>query len=500
MLNNKKQKNTMWFAPIIVVIFVIALIGFGFFLSRSPKMVFNTAINKMSQSLIGAALESMDNREGSISLETKFSSDDKDMNDALKIMNNMYFGIDYKLDQKNKKYLMKINTKYDGEELLNADVYLEDTNVYILLVDLYNQYLSTELQDVEVLWETNKSIKDYKAIVKGISKAITTSLKSEYFTKETVELTIDDNIEKATKNTLLINNNNIIQIEVDVLTSLKNNNSFINSLSNITEIDKEDILANIDELINSLSGEEFTYDEEITISIYTKGLINEFVRMDLKTSADEEKTTIELIKENNEVYNINLISQDFNANFTVKMFEDSDGKQNIEFSMNEPTTNSTLTYIIKYATNNNIKFDNIDVSNNVALEELTEQALTEIGNKLMESKGIQKLVEDVQNHPIFSIITSAQNSAEKRTIENYGLQIQSAYYMYMFENSTSNLDQVRKDPLGNLSEYLDDTYNDVVCEKVQIIEDDIILTGCTVDGGSNKYNYSTANNDGAVLQ
>ncbi len=391
-IGNKEHKNPMKFIPIIIFIFLVILLAFTFYVSRSPKMIFNNLINKTYKELNSSIVTDVKNMKGNISLQTNILSSDDVSSEIFEILNNIYLGADYEIDYENKTTLVKLNTKYDNERLLDADVYLKNNKGYILLKDVYSKYLSTDVDDFDNMFEQVEVTEDHKVVLSEVKKAIIKSLKSDYFTKEKVDIKLNNETVAVTKNSLVLKEEVAEKIEKDVLISLKNNDKFITSLSTVTETTKDEILTSIEDELESLNSDADSSDTEITMSIYTKGLMNDLVKMDLVVASEGEKTTIEFTEETDNNYSIVLNGAGSTVNGSIKLLENTDETTKVEVSLTDSTSGTTIGLTIGMSIKYNAELTNVDISNSVDANTLTEEAADEIMTKLLENKGIQNLM------------------------------------------------------------------------------------------------------------
>lgn len=389
----KKHKRNMWMVPMILIIFLVIILGFVFYISRSSKMIFNNLINKTYKQINSSMIIDVKNIKGSMSLQTEISTTDESLNEIFEILNNIYLAADYEIDYENEEAFIKLNTKYNNEKLVDADVFLEDSKGYVLLKDVYSKYLSTDVDGFDEIFEEVEITDEHKIIVSEAKKALTKSLKSEYFTKEKVSIKINNENVSVVKNSLILNAEVVEKIKKDFLTYLKDNDKFIASLSDVTETDKDEILTSIEDELKTFDSEAtYSNNTEVTMSIYTSGLMNNIVKMDLVVTSEGEKTTIEFTEESENNYSIVLNSAGSTINGSIKLLENNDETTKVEVSLTEPTSGTTIGLTIGMSVKYNTKLTNVDISNSVDVSTLTEEEANEIITKLLENKGIQNLM------------------------------------------------------------------------------------------------------------
>lgn len=386
----KKSKFGIVVLVGIIIVVLVGLLGFVFYLTKSPKMIFNGFINKMYKSAQNVMVD-LDTVGGSFAIQTNISTNDES-NEILNIINDIFVEFDYELDYNNKTAFTKISTKYDDEKLIDLDVYLKDSTGYVLLKDIYSKYISVALEeDIDSIFESVKYLDDQKIVLSELKTAITKSLKSEYFATDKEKITINNQKVNTTKNSLELDN--IDDIATDFLTYLKNSNKFINSASKILNISEAEVQSNLEESLSSLKEDqlEATYDDT-ELSIYTKGLMNEVVMIELSMEVDDKEEYLRFTVEDVNNINIEISSSEINLNGHIKMTKEEE-KDIIELTLEHSQSDMKLGLIFSYSVDYNQKLNNVDVNNSVDVNSLTEDEYNEISTKLMEIPGVQKLFE-----------------------------------------------------------------------------------------------------------
>lgn len=390
----RKSRKGIVLLVIAIVVALVGLLGFVFYLMKSPKMIFNNFINKIYKEA-EIAMVDFNTMRGALTVQTNISTANE-TNAIFEIVNDVFVGIDYELDYDNKTALTKITTKYGDEKLLDLDVYLKDSTGYILLNNLYSKYISVDLKDIaDSIFESVKYTEDHKIVLGELKTAVTKSLKSKYFSTETEEITINDTKVKTTKNSLELDNINIIT--KDILTYLTNSDKFITSASKVSNVTESEILSGLEDSLNYLEEDpiETTY-EDAQLSIYTKGLMNEVVRVELSMKVDSVEEYLNITIEDDDTFSIELSSSDASFVGKVKMNE-NDGKDIIYITLTDSTDTMTFGLTLSSYVEYNKNLSSVNVSNSVDFNDLTEEDYNEISTKLMESPGIQKLMEAIGN-------------------------------------------------------------------------------------------------------
>lgn len=172
-----------------------------------------------------------------------------------------------------------MKSSYDKKELLNSSFYMESGNGYLYLDNLYDKNIKVPIEQYDSFFKLNLS-SDYRTIYDSIEKVLIRSLKDDYFEKDYV--TIDS--KKVLKTTLVLNHKNYQEMKKTVFHDLVLDDSFLTSLSNVT--DKK--VSVLKKKLNKIASSEDDY-KEMDIVLYTKN--DKFLKLELVFGG--EKITIQ---------------------------------------------------------------------------------------------------------------------------------------------------------------------------------------------------------------
>ena len=369
-------------APIIIVILVIvalavlAFFGGKYYLSskNSIKIFIDTSLNKLENNIAGSGTTS-----GDLTININGDTTSKE-GKIFKILNNLDLNIIYDIDTKENITDVNIKTNYYSDELVDANIYIEDGNIYLYLNELYSKYIKYNYKKDNS--NSNKiSNEDYKIIVSSIRTALNESLKEEYFTKSwtkvngksvnTVELLLDD------KNIKIINEN--------IINNLKNNNKFISSFRRITNKEETEVKKLLDNEVEKINNNKYL---DTKISLYTS--ITKFVM--LEVSNKNVQATINS-NDNGFVYKVadKENNNTYNGTFKIDIKDD-----NITYS-NITKDDSSLEMNFSGTIKQNTKIEKKNVSNNILLEDITDREYKEILSKIFNNKAFKRISEDISN-------------------------------------------------------------------------------------------------------
>lgn len=372
----KKKVNRGNVAPVVVVILVIialgALLFFGgrYYLSsrNNIKILVDNYFNYLEENIVNTNSES-----GSLKFNVKGDTNG-DNGKVFKILNNLDFTINYDIDYKNDIVNLDLNTNYYGDKLIDMNTYIENNTLYFYSGDLYNKYIEYKIDKDGNGEKVTKE--DIKTLVNGIKNAISESLKDEYFTKS------NEKVDGKTLNKVELNlsDSNTKSIYEDIINCLLRNDSFIDSAAKLMGKNRDEIKELFNDELNNIKNDEYT---DTTISLYTK--FTKFVMLEIKD--DNDKLTIK--KEDN-IYSYKLEgSESYNGTIEVNS---SDENYNIIIK-----DNNNLEIEINGSFNKNTEVDKKDVSNSVMADEMTENEMEEIFDKVSKNKAFKRIYEDINN-------------------------------------------------------------------------------------------------------
>lgn len=315
-----------------------------------------------------------DHFTGNFSLEMKMQGEDSSDNELYNILNQVSLSGSYGIDYNQNIMSLDFYSDYGDEDLINMNVYTEYGKGYVYLEGLYDKYIESSINNYSDLFEKNTD--DYKNILIGLKKAINGSLKDEYFTKEKV--TIDS--KKLTKTTLDLTGNNYQEYYKSFTSILLKDKNFLESFAKVT---KQEVKEVEEELQSSL--EE---DDGGKIILYTDRF--KFVKIDI-TSSDGRLVIID----DNGKYSYKLYDGEVEIVSGVVSIKTEDNENIILFSYYDNEELVGVEFTIKSSINKDGKVERKDVSNAVNYNNLSDDEIMSIYFKLMDNKGIVKIIEKI---------------------------------------------------------------------------------------------------------
>ena len=399
--------------PLILVVVLLLAAG-GYFLytqmgkKNTPKEIFISSIENVITKTSNIKEKSFNTLSDSFTISAKVSSPFLDKG-LLDVINKLKLSGKVEVDKKNETYYVKLDSTYDNATLLKLSAYMKDNSLYMMFDDILNKWIKLEYGDSSIITATgeeeflnNTSLSNLTSY--AISKierfsnivvdALKDALKDEYFEKEK----LDD----GSKITLTIDDNNYTDILIDTLTSLKKSKDFKNLYKEIMGAALTD--KDIDETIKALKSASKPLDGgKIVAVIYTNSK-NEFKKIDItiKTNGEETGFELELVDDDTLEFAIKTQGIKFISGSIAVKENGDDNSMKFTLSMMEMINiELNIDQTIKY----DGKLENIDLSNSVNADKLTEadeKKLEDITN----SEGFKKLIRDIENLDLTDMMSS----------------------------------------------------------------------------------------------
>lgn len=446
----KKEKNKV--VPIIIGIMalLIGILAILYFVLNNSKNLFLGAINKEYTELTGnisvnspyyeSAKKSSMVTTGTANItindvnESLLGSEAKTLLDELNKLNiNYTYGLDYK--NKGFSYLMGIT--YDKKDMLKVNAYGKEKNIYIELKDLFSKYINVPYEELDTIFEDpDASLDDIKIITKTVKDAFLDALDAKDFKKTKETIKIGNKEEKVKKISYTINKENAPKLITSIVDTLKKDKKFLSTLAKYSEKTEEEIKKTLEETVKASKSAKW---EDITFSIYFKGLTNKPVQYELKDvgsdvsaiyqKADKEKKFI-IMNHETEVMtlaNEEKTSKQSKITITVpslglegiveKTKADTGNTYDITFQDSNDTFKITGKYISNKKEAGNTTDENIDFTlkmeaqnNKIASIKVASNATTTIGKaveipeNLANSIEIEKMTETETNEILTNVM------------------------------------------------------------------------------------------------
>lgn len=389
----KPKKKGLLIGGIIAVALVIAVILIYFLVLTKPEFIFSKAIDKIFK----VESEQYNSIKFDSKIKVSVEAEDESLQEQLAEIEKCTLKLGAQMDISEKKEIVDLGLEYDNEEVIDAQVYYNDGDMYAYFEGLFDKYIEIDMDEetqeqMNQIFESAISEEELEKSANAI-KIFKDEFKTqinEYgkFEKKKDKIDIGKEEEKVTKWTLTLTEKQLYNVLSKTFSNLAKNDEFIDCFE---EDDIEDILK---EAAESIKNTDADSKDNLKISIYTKGLLNKLVAVDGAIFSDLEEMTItaSVVKEDNGVYEYKIYQKMSREkidllNGKVEIEKDKDSKEEqsgkIKITGNVYELGSAeleIDYSIKY----NQGIDKINVKNSVNIDDLTEEEVNGIMEKLME--------------------------------------------------------------------------------------------------------------------
>lgn len=429
-----KTKGKKGLVAIIIAVIILLAIAAGavyyFMVYTKPENVFKRVVGKSVQSY-EASIEESDYKtiKTRIGLNAKITPNEENAQtkEVIEFINAIDVALDVQMDTEQKQLLAKIESKYENENLLNLDAYVdvENKETYMYLKDIFDKYIETEMDDesYETLKELfeNTYTKDQQANLKKAYEIIGTefkkAIKTEYCSSEKQEITINNKTENATKNTISMTYNQLSDEFITIFTNLKDNKEFIDCFE-----DSEEVKESLEDAIEKIQDEK---DEEydnvnVKVSIYTTGILQNIVKVDFVIQSEEQTATIEINKKDKENYEFKILGgkEEITGNVNIQKQDDKNTKLKIEVNVPEfgkVEVNFDVTCEL------NGEIEKVDVSNSIASDEITQSDYNTILKNLEKTK-LYDLINKYSDGLLEDETSEIENEIDDEDEDEYGTE------------------------------------------------------------------------------
>lgn len=363
---------------VVGVIFIFVVILFLYYIFVGSKNVFKLAIDRGIHYLENSMTNS-ESVSGTFSVKGDGNHIEKTTN-TLEMLSKVdlqgIYGVDYKKEIMN----LSLNSKYNYNKLVDADVYIEEGNGYIFLRDIYDKYIKLS-GDYENLFTNMDKRDDYKVLLSRVSITLNDSLKDDYFISSKEKI----NGKTLKKTTLELNRNNYLAIRKDFCNELAQDKKFLDSYSHVTGKSSNDIKTELNKVKDN--DKEF---KDVNISIYTTIWTSKFVKLEIEEANDKF-----IITENHKQYNFEFIR-------SKKLIYDgeiliSGDKNNLtcDIKVHDKEKKNSLNLVVNNSIKYGEKIDKKDISNSISSDDIATVEMFEIYFNLSKEEGFKDLSKDL---------------------------------------------------------------------------------------------------------
>lgn len=439
------EKNSRGASRILIPIVLIILLLIGGFtyckIKTTPENIFKEAVQKTFDAIEIA--EDNKTAKASMKITADINSQDEMLQEVSQYLGNVAITTKQEIDIQKEVVKYNIIGEYESDKVIDANMLIQDGRIYVFAQEFFSKYVQiVEDEDMQefntILAETFEkanrvSKRETNKLIDEIEKAILKYLDKQEYSSSKEEIKAGIKTVKTTKSTIVLNEKELATLFIEVLTVLKENDYFIEIIEN-SEIDVKE---EIEYLIEDLSEVEATEDNELIISLYTKGFAAELVKAEaIIEEYDEEILTITYVKEhstksaiileeydeeiklniekkdkNTTVYELELPEELDGAEMSLEHKEDSENKGALTLNCRIPASLTREMDItgpieaklnIEYEIDTKVKVEKENVSNAITINEFTKKEKQELLENLQESKLFELI------SPIISSIQQAE--------------------------------------------------------------------------------------------
>ena len=364
----------------ILVLLILGGLGVWYYTTNKADVMVNKIIDKVFD---GVTFKNEENSEITYDLSLNIKSENLE-SEALDIINNTKIKGSIYINSKDKYTLINLGATYEDKELLSFDAYYNDNTIYLQEKSIYDKYVSINIPE-ELQTEINNMYtineKDINIVKKGIKNALKNALKEETFIKEKVDTNINGKNTKANSLKLIINDENRKEILTKISKYLKDNDEFLDSMSNLTDSTSQEIFNSLESLTENYTN---TYTTT-TIILYTTGITNELAKVDIKSEQNEKEVSRVVCE--SDTCDIQIINDGEQMNI---LMNETSSTIKINGKMGEDDVSLTLNLKENYN-----KKDAPKINESVNIDEISEEDMNTIMTNLGEKEEIKYFIEKI---------------------------------------------------------------------------------------------------------
>ena len=382
-IKSGSSKNGLAVAIIgILVLLILGGLGIWYYTTNKADVMVNKIIDKVFD---GVTFKNEENSEITYDLSLNIKSENLE-SEALDIINNTKIKGSIYINSKDKYTLINLGATYEDKELLSFDAYYNDNTIYLQEKSIYDKYVSINIPE-ELQTEINNMYtineKDINIVKKGIKNALKNALKEETFIKEKVDTNINGKSTKANSLKLIINDENRKEILTKISKYLKDNDEFLDSMSNLTDSTSQEIFNSLESLTENYTN---TYTTT-TVILYTTGITNELAKVDIKSEQNEKEVSRVVCE--SDTCDIQIINDGEQMNMNILMNETS---STIKINGKIGKDDVSLTLNLKENYN---KKGAPKINESVNIDEISEEDMNTIMTNLGEKEEIKYFIEKI---------------------------------------------------------------------------------------------------------
>lgn len=469
----KPKKKGLIVAGIVAAVVVIALVLVYFLVLAKPQFIFNKAIDKLFE----IDSEYYESVKIDSKIKASVEAEDESLQEQLAEVEKYTIKVGAQMEPEAKKEIVNLGLEYDNEKVLDAQVYYNDGNMYTYFEGLFDKYIQIDMDEatkeqMDTIFDSASSeekIKNSEKAIKIVKDELKAQIKEEgKFEREKTTIDVGDKEKRVTKTTLTLSQKQLYNVASGMCSNLAKNDEFLDCF------EEESLGEQLEELATLIKDEETDSKNNLKISIYTKGLLNKLVAVDISVYSAEEAQTIimSVVKEDKDLYTYNVSVKMTGAKVDVlkgkvEIEKDKDSKEEqigkaiITAEMIE-TGKAKLE--IDYSVEYNKGVDDVNTENSINMNELTEADMQAIMEKLMERPLIGELIKNEMDGLGTGIedkiIDGTDSTTTKNTLTTSQNEVKDETYGYSVTYSVPTGFKYESDYAYDYSKYYELKEND----------------------------------------
>ena len=380
----------------ILILMLIVGCGYYYFVIDSPKSIFITILNNLSNNL-----EIKENNEDIInfdfSLDLNLLTPKKDYIDLTNIINELSINGNIGIDSNKQEEYLSVNALYQEKDLFGIYSYFTKKEMYLKLNNIYDKVLKSsfteeEMKEIDKMYEvTDKENENTDKLIESLIENAVKILKDAKYTKtyEKLDKTYVKKLNVLVDTKLLKNfYNNLI-----------NDSNFIESysrLENITEEKTKEIFTNLKNKLDN---------EKLELTIYLSALNNEFIKLEF----NYDDIRLVLTKDINEI-KYKYYEEDIIKYQGYIYFKDNESNYQISLSLEDIEAELIVELNSEIEIKHGDKINSLDTTNTKELELLTEDDYNKIEKNIANNENLNKLLTDFMS--LLSLYIEEDNSLQ----------------------------------------------------------------------------------------
>lgn len=360
---------------ILIGVIVAILVGFAcyyFINMNNPTNIYRKLIEKGIDGIFEVVNQNEDKINSTFNLDFDLDLEQELLDQSLlDLINKTTIGFNYQLDKKSEQLVLKIDSNYGKESLIDLQMFIDNKNkkTYLYAKDYYDKYLEIEMEDYSSFAE----LFDDEKLTFGqkISSKKAKKIMKDEFTKIIKK---EDCSKEDGTYVLIITEKDLLDRLKTAITNLKNNQKFLDCYEDPDGL-KETMSSFIDEI-----DETSASSEPIKISISKKFFSTKIDKFVVDGMGDE------LIFENKDkktTYKLNSEDELVLKGYIKKAKEKNTTE--LEISVQVPDLGE-LKIDLDITDEKNKDIDKVKTSKIKSFDDITEAELNEILAKIQDSK------------------------------------------------------------------------------------------------------------------